>query len=283
MINKLKYYFKLSKVFLSIAVSVSAVIGYFISKEVNLSILVQLFFGVFFLSCSAGAINQIQEYKNDSIMNRTKNRPLPQKNILPKSAIVFSSILFIIGFTFLLKLNYYCAILGLLNLVIYNFIYTPLKYKTNFALLAGGLVGAIPPFIGWFVNYSYFKSEIILFSAFMFVWQIPHFWIILLKHKNDYNKVKIKNILNITSLYKLKLLLFIWILTSSVVSLFFPILGLLNNYTNFIILFSVNIFIIISFIKILFFSEKLILTKIPNIFLHFYLLVIFSLILLGSI
>lgn len=268
-------YFKLSKALLSFAVSISALIGYFISKNVDFSSGLILFFGVFFLSSSASAINQIQEHKSDMLMKRTKNRPIPAKQITINSAIIFSAIMLVIGALFLLKLNFYCFLLGLLNIVIYNLIYTPLKYKSQFGLIAGGLVGAIPPIIGWSASSLSFTYEIIFFSTFMFLWQIPHFWILLLKYKSDYNKVNIKNITTNIENNKLKLVIFTWIFATSILTLAFPLFGIITGTYQTVALVMLNAFVISSFTKLLFTKNETSQYRIANISTHLYLILMF--------
>ena len=273
--NILVSYLKLSKAPLSFAVSISALIGYFISKNIDFNSGLILFFGVFFLSYAASAINQIQEHKTDLLMNRTKNRPIPAKQITINSAIIFSVIILIFGSLLLLKLNFNCFLFGLLNVVIYNLIYTPLKYKSQFALIAGGLVGAIPPIIGWSASKLNFSHEIVFFATFMFLWQIPHFWILLLKYKNDYCKVNIKNISNSVNTYKLKLFIFIWIFATSILTLAFPLFGIITGTFQTVALIILNAFVIISFTKLLFAKNETYLYRIANISTHLYLILMF--------
>ncbi len=268
-------YLKLSKALLSFAVSISALIGYFISKNVDFNSGLILFFGVFFLSSAASAINQIQEHKSDILMKRTKNRPIPAKLITINNAIIYSVFSLLIGSLLLLKLNLFCFLLGLLNVIIYNLIYTPLKYKSQFALIAGGLVGAIPPIIGWSASELNLSHEIIFFSTFMFLWQIPHFWILLLKYKNDYGKVNIKNITNNINNNKLKLVIFIWILATSILTLTFPLFGIITGSFQTIALIILNTFLILSFIKLLFTNDETYQYKMANVSTHLYLILMF--------
>lgn len=274
-----KAYLQLSKSTLSLAIALSAFVGYSITGKVNLSDSILLIIGVFLLSSAASAINQYQEKNTDLLMLRTLNRPIPSKIISPRNALFFSIILMFFGVLFLSLLSYICIILGLLNIVIYNFIYTPLKYKSQFALIPGGLVGAIPPLIGWFATGGNTLSPAIMFiSVFMFLWQIPHFWILLIKYQVDYKNAQIKNVTENISINKIKFILFIWILSTSVLTFSFPVFGIITSGFNLVSLVILNISFIAFFSKILFKSLISSQLKFANISLHLYLILIFIII-----
>lgn len=277
--NLIIAYLKLSKIFLSLAVAFSAFVGYALSKNVDIVSPIVLVLGVFLLSSAASAINQIQERKTDLLMSRTANRPIPSNEISVNSAIVFSVILIIIGTGTLLKLNVYCALLGLLNVIIYNLIYTPLKYKSQFGLIAGGLVGAIPPVIGWSASGLVFMPSILYFSVFMFLWQIPHFWILLAQYKQDYRNAKIKSILESVEPNNFKLILFIWILSTSLLTFMFPYFEIVSDLYGILLLVLINVFVILSFVKLLFFQKNRTPFKYANISVQLYLMIVFVIIL----
>ena len=135
--------------------------------------------GIFMLASGASAFNQYQEWPYDEKMERTRKRPLPSRRISTAEALRISMI-FIIGG--MLLLLYYappvCFILGLLNLIWYNGVYTYLKRKTAFAVVPGALTGAIPIFMGWTAGGGLLTAPEALFLAFfLFLWQMPHFWL----------------------------------------------------------------------------------------------------------
>lgn len=276
---KIKSYLILSKSILSLAIALSAFVGYTLNGNINLLDSVILISGVFLLSGAASALNQYQERKTDVFMERTANRPIPANIISPKQALIFSISLIIFGTLLLSALSYLSVLLGLLNITIYNLIYTPLKYKSQFALVPGGFVGAIPPLIGWFASgVDYLSPAIIFIAAFMFLWQIPHFWILLIKYQSDYKNANIKNVTENISLNKINFILFIWILSTSVLTFSFPLFGIITSGFNLVSLIVLNVFLVAVFSKILvnnFISSQL---KIANLSLHLYLVVIFVMI-----
>ncbi|OFX58676.1 MAG: hypothetical protein A2046_10140 [Bacteroidetes bacterium GWA2_30_7] len=279
-----KAYLKLSKSILSLAVALSAFVGYSLTKNINLIDSLILISGVFMLSSAASALNQYQERNTDLLMQRTANRPIPSKNISANEALIFSIILIILGTLVLSTLNSISVILALLNIILYNFIYTPLKYKSQFALIPGGFVGAIPPLIGWFATGNNTLSPAIIFiSAFMFLWQIPHFWILLIKYQSDYKNAKIKNVTEIISINKIAFILFIWIFSTSILTFSFPFFGIITSSFNLICLLILNILFIAIFSKILFKSLISNQLKIANLSLHLYLILIFIIIISDKI
>src|SRR6185436_4785572 len=102
--------------------------------------------GTWLMAAGASALNQYWERELDAKMKRTQNRPLPQKRITPLQALVFGTSLAVAGFFLLgFYVNWLTGFLGLVSLVSYLFIYTPLKTRTSLCTLVGAIPGAIQP------------------------------------------------------------------------------------------------------------------------------------------
>ena len=189
-LDKIKILLELTKIRITIFVTITMLFG-FISAAggINFTAIVPTL-GILFLACGSAAINHYQERKTDALMSRTKNRPLPAGKITPVSAILIALILLVSGSVLL----YFGAGLlgmglGLLNLIWYNGIYTPLKKINPLSIIPGSLVGAIPPAVGWVAGGgSIFDPQILIIATFFFIWQIPHFWLLLLVLDKDYQK-----------------------------------------------------------------------------------------------
>src|SRR5574338_1116718 len=121
-------------------------------------------------------------------MKRTRNRPIPSGKISPENALKIAVTLLIAGATMIYAGSGLLALgLGLLNLLWYNAIYTKLKKVNPLAIIPGSLVGAIPPAVGWVAaGGSISDPRILIISSFFFIWQIPHFWLLLLVLDKDY-------------------------------------------------------------------------------------------------
>ena len=117
--------------------------------------------------------------------------------------------------------------LGLLNLLWYNAIYTPLKKKTALAIIPGSLVGAIPPMIGWVAAGGYvFDPGILMIAFFFFIWQIPHFWLLLLMFNKDYERAGFPTLTKIFNHEQLSRITFVWISATAVSGILIPLYGL---------------------------------------------------------
>jgi heme o synthase len=246
-------YAELIKVRLSLAVTFSAVTGYFISHNF---IEIRFFFlvaGVFLLASGASAVNQYSEIRYDSLMRRTMERPLPQEEISPKSALFFAACLFCIGLVLLLLAGAVPLCLGILNVILYNIVYTKLKRVTPWAILPGALVGAMPPLIGFeAAGGGAHVSEIVLFSGFMLFWQLPHFWLILLKYHKEYEAAGFVTFSRFASENQIRWLVFIWVFFTTTLLLVFSLAGLIFNRQITTFLIPLNIAFIFVFYYLLF-------------------------------
>jgi protoheme IX farnesyltransferase len=141
---------------------------------------------------SANALNMWCERDVDGHMSRTRDRPLPAGRMLPGVALAFGLGLALVSVPMLFLVNVATGLLGLLSLVAYVAMYTPLKRHTHLALLVGAVPGAIPPLLGWTtVTGSVGLGGLLLF-AFLFLWQIPHFAAISIFRADDYRRAGLK-------------------------------------------------------------------------------------------
>jgi protoheme IX farnesyltransferase len=120
-------------------------------------------------------------------MKRTERRPLPAGHIRPNSAFLFGIILALSGILYLsLTANIVAGTLAILTLLIYLFLYTPLKRQTPFATVIGGVPGALPPLIGWAVVRGTVSIEAWSLFFILFFWQMPHFLSLAWMYRKDY-------------------------------------------------------------------------------------------------
>lgn len=242
---------------LSLAVALTGVAGYLIYAGGGGIRLVAIAAGIFLLAGGASALNQYQEREFDSLMKRTAARPLPSGAISPHAALRASIILIILGSGLLLSIGWFPFLLGLLNLFFYNLLYTKLKRLSYLAILPGAMVGAIPPIIGWTAAGGNILSPSILFLALLiFMWQIPHFWLLIIKYNKEYEDAGFKTLLKIFDMTQVKRLVFIWIAISSIFAMTYFYFGIeIDIIFSYIILIA-NIAFILIFYQLLFRSEK---------------------------
>lgn len=221
----------LSKIRISVLVAMSTFIGYILAAGTfDLAGLVAVV-GTFFLSCGSAGLNQVQEWRLDSQMQRTCDRPIPAGIISPGTGFVLSALMILCGSLVLATGSPSQALaLGLLNIIWYNGIYTPLKQKTAFAVVPGALIGAIPPAIGWAAaGASLFDPQILILGFFFFIWQIPHFWLLLLNLSQDYERAGFPTLSSLFSNKQLARLTFVWTFATALISLMLPLYGIGNS------------------------------------------------------
>ncbi len=148
--NKLKAYVALMKLRLSSLVVMSAFFGFLLADGNLLTEdFALLILGGILITGASNGFNQIIESKTDELMSRTQNRPLPTKILNKQEALIFCLSIGFVGSYFLWLINFKSLILGLLAIVIYALIYTPLKKTTPFAVFIGAIPGSIPPLLGY--------------------------------------------------------------------------------------------------------------------------------------
>lgn len=235
MLKQLKKYIgiilELGKVRITFFVAISTSVGYLLhSKTFDLRMALVVL-GVFLLACGSSAINHYQERITDALMDRTKGRPIPSGRITERYAIIVSLILVVLGLGIIyFSSNFTALILGVISLLWYNAIYTPLKKKYALAVVPGSVIGAIPPMIGWAASGGYvFDMEIIALAFFFFIWQIPHFWLLLLIHGKDYEKAGFPTLTKIFSDSQLGRITFVWIAALSTSCLLIPFFNLSSS------------------------------------------------------
>ncbi len=217
----LQAWLQLSKVLLCVPVALSSGFGYILFKKILAPALIFLIPGMLFLACGAACLNSIQEKDIDSRFRRTRLRPLVVGSISLFQAQIYCVSLLTAAFCcfLLLPATMVPMLLGLLGLLIYNGIYTPLKRYSSFALLIGGIAGALPPLIGWSAAGGSIQDiRILMIGALFFLWQVPHFFMILLQNKEEYKKNIATSLPAILPQKSLHRLLLIWILCYTVVS-----------------------------------------------------------------
>jgi heme o synthase len=238
----------------SIAVCFTAITGYIVfTRTFDLNILL-LSLGIFLLASGSSALNQYQESEYDAKMERTKERPIPTGKISRLNALITSILFILAGLTvFYIFFNTVSVLLGLINVIWYNAIYTGLKRVTPFAVVPGSLVGALPAMIGWTAGGGYvFDTTIVFIAFFLFIWQIPHFWLLMLKYGKQYENAGFPTINQTVNPQSLKVIIFAWIIGTSISSIMVPLFISNVSMIFFWFVFILNISFIAIFTKLSF-------------------------------
>lgn len=237
---------ELGKIRIAQLVTLSTATGYILaSGRLSWGILAPVV-GVFLLALGSGALNQYQERNRDVLMNRTKNRPIPSGRISPKFALVIAIFLISMG-TILLYLltNLMAVLLGVLTVFWYNVIYTNLKRISPMAVVPGSVIGSLPPLLGWAsTGQTIFSAKPLALALFFFIWQIPHFWLLLLNFGGDYEKAGYPSLTTVFDKSQLGRLTFIWIVATAAAIILMPLFGLGNSLIIFVLLFVASVLLI---------------------------------------
>ena len=193
--QKILAFIELLKLRLSFLVVFSSAFGYILGFSGSIDWLAFLLFslGGFMVSGSAVTLNQIFEKDLDKLMKRTRNRPMPTEKINVTQAWIFSALLMTTGFIIILySTNFLTMLLSIASLILYAFVYTPLKRVGPIAVLVGAIPGALPPLIGWVAATGGVSYEGLILFGIQFIWQFPHFWAIAWIADEDYKKAGFK-------------------------------------------------------------------------------------------
>ena len=189
--SQLGAFFELTKPRITFLILVSTALGFYLGSKgkINSNQFALTIIGTFLLAGGAGAINHFVEKDLDKLMDRTQSRPIPAGIISGKNALFFGVSITIIGFIILAaSVNHLTAILGLITVLLYIFVYTPLKKITWLNTTIGAIPGAMPALGGWAASANALDPNAWILFSILFLWQHPHFYAIALMCKEDYKK-----------------------------------------------------------------------------------------------
>ncbi len=186
--------------------------------------------GTALIVASANALNMWWERDSDALMTRTRNRPLPAGRMSPDVALAFGCTLGVVSVPLLFLVNAATGLLGLVALLSYVAVYTPMKRHTHLALLVGAVPGAMPPLLGWTTATGTIGLGGALLFAFMFLWQVPHFAAIAIFRADDYARAKLQVISVQHGTAAARRMVAAWTVPLVVSSLLFTPLGLAGRW-----------------------------------------------------
>ena len=180
---------ELVKLRLSVLVLITTLVGFLLGwmGPMDYFLLSTTLLGTALSACGASALNQWWEHELDSLMKRTKDRPLPAKRLHPRDALLFGLLSVVIGTALLLFfVNVLSAFLGFATVAIYVLGYTPMKRHTTLNTLLGAVPGAIPPLLGWTAATGEMGLDGVILFLLLWFWQMPHFLAIAWLYRDDY-------------------------------------------------------------------------------------------------
>ncbi len=243
---------------ITVAVTFTCAVGFILgggsgsgSSSLDYVIMIWTILGTFLCSAGASSLNHYQESDYDALMTRTAKRPLVLwkkglGGVSPRHALIFALVLIALGLWILFEyVNEIAVTLAIFNVVLYNIIYTPLKRKSSLAVLPGAVVGAVPPVIGWVgAGGELFALPMLGLATFVFMWQMPHFWLLALVYVDDYKAGGFPMLTQELSPMTLQMIIFIWIGLMVVFSLAFSLFGIIFFPHASIVIFLLALWII---------------------------------------
>jgi len=231
----IKDFIVLTKFVLSFAVSLSALFAYIMAKGEIGGDMFLATFAVLLVAMGVSTLNQVQEYKEDALMERTKHRPIASGKWSPLTGIVIGVALIIASLLLIYNLLGMLGVdLFLFSFIWYNIVYTPLKKKSALAVVPGAILGVIPPAIGWLTaGHSLMEVEFYALALFYFVWQVPHFWLLVMLHYGGYKNAGYPTAMQLFGKITLQKLTFVWLIMTIqtgyfMVSIFEPVSMIIN-------------------------------------------------------
>ena len=186
---------ELTKVRIGFLVLTTTIIGFYLGSQgkINNLLLLYTVLGTLLSSTGSSVMNNVFESESDKLMDRTKNRVLPTKKISITAAKILGISFIMTGLLILyLKVNLLTCTLSLATIVLYLFLYTPLKRKSWLNTSIGAIPGAIPPLGGWTAATNSLEWGGIAVFLILFFWQHPHFYSIAYMYKEDYKKAGLR-------------------------------------------------------------------------------------------
>ncbi len=226
----MKAWLELLKLRITFASTITTLVGYVLARGRFDWDMAPVLLGIFMQACGAAALNQFQDSGLDVRMGRTSSRPIPSGRVSRTGALIMAASLLAAGSMILATSSVTAALLGLAAAAIYNGIYTPMKRVSPFAVLPGSIIGALPPVAGWVAAGGYLSDPTIhLVAFFFFIWQIPHFWLLLLFYERDYMNGGLPSMFDRFDRRQLLKLTFLWIAAVCVSSMLLPLFAILER------------------------------------------------------
>ena len=220
----------LTKLPITLTVTLTTAAGYALAGGPVTVDLALACLGTLLTAASSSTINHLQERHLDARMARTSDRPLPSGRWSPAMAGLLAVVTAGAGFALLTSIAtrpLAAAALAALAMAWYNGAYTYLKRVTAFAAVPGAAIGAIPPLIGWVSAGGSLAHPLAwLLAGTLFVWQVPHFWLIVLRHGEDYAQAGLPSLTERLPRPQLARLTFAWL---AAVALLAPSLAVVGN------------------------------------------------------
>jgi heme o synthase len=192
--EKLLAYLELTKPRIAFMLVLTSAAGFYLGTAGTLDVVLfaNSMIAITLLALGVATLNQYWERETDQLMERTATRPIPTRRVTGGEALIFGVLLCASAEVYLLfAVNALTAVLGLVVIVGYVLVYTPLKTRTSASTAIGALPGALPPLMGWTAAANDITLGAWALFAMQFLWQFPHFFAIAWMYREEYAKAGI--------------------------------------------------------------------------------------------
>ena len=193
--ERLSAYVELTKPRIAILLVLTSAAGFYMGTKgpFDIPLFINTLIAITLLAFGVATLNQYWERELDELMPRTAARPLPTGRVGSSEALFFGIAQCVIGEVYLaLAVNVLTAFLGLLVIIGYVLVYTPLKTRTSASTAIGAIPGALPPLMGWTAATNDITIGAWALFAMQFLWQFPHFLSIAWIFRHEYARAGIK-------------------------------------------------------------------------------------------
>jgi protoheme IX farnesyltransferase len=192
--GKIAAYVELTKPRIALMLVLTSAAGFYlgVKEAFDFALFINSMIGIALLAFGVATLNQCWETETDALMERTAARPLPTQTLTLSEATIFGVLLCVVAEIYLTFLvNNLSAILGLIVIIGYVLLYTPLKTRTSASTAIGAIPGAIPPLMGWTSSADEITLGAWVLFSILFLWQFPHFLAIACMYREQYAKAGI--------------------------------------------------------------------------------------------
>ncbi len=249
--SPVRTFFQLSRMGINLLVGAATLMGFYLKAGAFPFDSVAVTLGALMLATGCSILNQVQEVHRDRMMARTMNRPIAAGRISIGTGLVLGILAFFLA-AMLFQIPREPVLFGLMaaTILLYNGIYTPLKTITPFALLIGAVMGAFPPMFGWVAaGGSLMDQEILILAVVFYLWQTPHFWLLVDRYRNDYLKAGFPQVFQTMSESRYHMLIVLWVLAYFVSILLIPLFLPMHAVTRLLLVILPAVFVVIGVLK----------------------------------
>ena len=194
-VARLADYLELTKPRIAVLALLTVTLGFSLGTTgaFDYALLSNALIGIALVASASSALNQLFERHSDAQMRRTANRPLPSGRMSTIEAATFGFGTAFVGIAWLMVfVNPTTSLLATITLILYAFIYTPLKRHTSLCTAIGAIPGAMPPVLGWVAAGAPLDMRAFCLFGIMFLWQFPHFLAIAWLYRQQYGSAGLK-------------------------------------------------------------------------------------------